>query len=245
MNLKYIKFLDSKFLNSFIYRVYKKYYLNPKIKKAQTKTILNMNSLDKLNFSSYWNNHFSHIEKNSLEGDIVECGVGNGFHLSFILSNMKKNKKFENKIYYGFDSFIGFPEPSKKDVSQRNPKKGDWDHTSEDYVKNNLLKLGFKENDFKSVKFIKGYFKESFKEKKNLIDRICLLHLDCDLYQSYKESLEFLYPKVVQNGLIVFDEYLDQKNFPGAIKAIDEFFGQQAQEIKRCDITGKYYLIKK
>ena len=72
-----------------------------------------------------------------------------------------------------------------------------------------------------------------------------MLHLDCDLYKSYKESLEFMYPKVVQNGIIVFDEYLDQKNFPGAIKAIDDFFGQKIQDIQKCDITGKYYLIKK
>ena len=36
-----------------------------------------------------------------------------------------------------------------------------------------------------------------------------------------------MYPKVVQNGIIVFDEYLDQKNFPGAIKAIDDFFSEE------------------
>ena len=135
--------------------------------------------------------------------------------------------------------------PSEKDISPRNPKKGDWDHTNEDYVKYNLKKVGFDEKDFIKIQFIKGYFNESFLNNQDLIKEISLLHLDCDLYKSYKESLEFMYPKVVQNGIIVFDEYLDQKNFPGAIKAIDDFFGQKIQDIQKCDITGKYYLIKK
>ena len=33
----------------------------------------------------YWNNFFTHIVNNKLEGDIIECGVGNGFTLSLIL----------------------------------------------------------------------------------------------------------------------------------------------------------------
>ncbi len=245
MNFKYIKYLDNKFLNGFIYKIFKKIYLNNKIKKSQTDIILNMNSSDKFSYASSWNNYFSHVIKNSLEGDIVECGVGDGFHLSFILNNMKTNYELKNKKYFGFDSFEGFPEPSEEDISQRNPKKGDWGHTDENYVLNNLIKIGFDETDFKNIKFIKGYFNKTLKDQKNLIDQICLLHLDCDLYQSYKDSLEFLYPKVVKNGLIIFDEYLDQNDFPGAIKAIDEFFGENIKNIQKCNASGKYYIIKK
>ena len=245
MNFKYIKTLDNKLLNGLIYKIYKKYYLDFKIKKAQTNTIVNIHKLDKYKFLTFWNLRFSHIINNSLRGDIVECGVGNGFHLCFLLFNMTTNTQLNQKKYYGFDSFEGFPAPSKEDNSTRNPKKGDWSHTDENYVKYNLKRAGFKEEDFKNIKFVKGFFNESFAKNKDLVKEICLLHLDCDLYQSYKESLEFLYPKVVKNGIIVFDEYLDQKNFPGAIKAINNFFEHKNQDIKKCDITGKYYLIKK
>ena len=79
----------------------------------------------------------------------------------------------------------------------------------------------------------------------NLLDHI-LLHLDCDLYQSYKDSLEFLYPKVVRNGIIAFDEYVNEEwAFPGAVKAINEFFGENVKKIQKCSLTGKSYLIKK
>ena len=50
-----------------------------------------------------------------------------------------------------------------------------------------------------------------------------MLHLDCDLYESYKISLTNLYDKVVAGGIIMFDEYDDQR-WPGARRAIDEFF---------------------
>tara|TARA_B100001540_G_C15732926_1_gene608487 strand:- start:73 stop:813 length:741 start_codon:yes stop_codon:yes gene_type:complete len=246
MNFKYLKYLDDKFLNNAIYKFYKKFYLNYKIQKTQTVSMTTINNLDKYKFLEYWNMHFSHIMKNSLKGDIVECGVGNGFHLSFLLFNMITKEKLSDKKYYGFDSFEGFPMPSKEDSSIRKSKKGDWDHTDENYVKNNLKKIGFKNEDFTKINFIKGYFNETLNLQKNRIDNICLLHLDCDLYQSYKDSLEFLYPKVVRNGIIAFDEYVNEEwAFPGAVKAINEFFGENVKKIQKCSLTGKSYLIKK
>ena len=50
-----------------------------------------------------------------------------------------------------------------------------------------------------------------------------LLHLDCDLYESYLTCLNNLYKNVVNKGVIVFDEYYSHK-YPGARIAIDEFF---------------------
>ena len=49
MNFKYIKSLDNKLLNGLIYKTYKKYYLDFKIKKAQTNTIVNINKLTNIN----------------------------------------------------------------------------------------------------------------------------------------------------------------------------------------------------
>ena len=246
MNFKYIKYIDNKFFKGIVYKFYKKYFLLKKIRKAQRERILNINKLDKFKFSTYWNNHFSHIIKNSLKGDIVECGVGDGFHLSFLLFNMKNHKELNSKKYYGFDSFEGFPEPSTQDISKRKAKKGDWGHTDQDYVKNNLKKIGFEEKDFQNIRFVKGYFDKSFTENNELVNEICLLHLDCDLYKSYKDSLNFFYSKVVENGIVAFDEYKGSENtFPGAIKAIDEFFGENKKNIQKCNISGKYYIIKK
>ncbi len=74
--------------------------------------------------------------------------------------------------------------------------------------------------------------------------RIALLHLDCDLYESYKVRLDILYDKVQPGGAIMFDEYKDTR-WPGATKAIDAFFADKPEVIQphsRC--TWKYHVVK-
>lgn len=76
---------------------------------------------------------------------------------------------------------------------------------------------------------------------------IALLHLDVDLYLSYKVVLEKFYCKVTKGGIILFDEYLgglDYLKFPGAYKAISEFLGDKIKKIKKDPDTGKFFIIK-
>ena len=91
----------------------------------------------------------------------------------------------------------------------------------------------------------KGFFDTSLKYYTG--SRIALLHIDVDLYQSYLDVLNQLFSKVISGGVIVFDEYMsesDLKKFPGAKKAIDEFFKGRG-EIQKDSLYGKYYFIKK
>ena len=72
------------------------------------------------------------------------------------------------------------------------------------------------------------------------------LHADADLYASYKDILENLYHWVVPGGVIVLDEYMntwENAKFPGARKAIDEFF-QDRERVVRDEIYGKFYVVK-
>ena len=200
-----------------------------------------------LRLLTFWNNNFEHIIKSNLTGDIVECGVGNGETLSYILFNLiyKKNSFIDKKKYIGFDSFQGFPHPSIEDASPRNPKKGEWNHTDEKFVLGNLKKMGFTDKDLEYVSFIKGFFKDILNNNNYLTERIAILHLHCDLYESYKLSLEHFYPKVVEGGIIVFNG-LDYsvEEFVGIRKVINDFFGSEVKNIKKCNISEKYFLIK-
>jgi len=59
--------------------------------------------------------------------------------------------------------------------------------------------------------------------------------------------LEELYPKVVPGGIILFDEYdkdADLVKWPGAKRAVDEFFGNEVKKIRIDPNTGYAYLIK-
>ena len=154
------------------------------------------------------------------------------------------------KKYIGFDSFEGFPEPTIEDRSIRNARKSNWNHTDEKFVLGNLKKMGFTDKDFECVSFIKGFFKDTFNNNHYLVEKIAILHLDCDLYEAHKLSLEHFYPKVVEGGIIVFDDIntpdgISLNDFPGASKAINEFLGSKVKNIKKCNISGKYFLIKR
>jgi O-methyltransferase len=71
------------------------------------------------------------------------------------------------------------------------------------------------------------------------------VHLDCDIYGSYKECLEFFYPRLCPGGIILFDEYNDPP-WPGCSKAIDEFLRDKAEKPQRTVANNyeKYYIVK-
>ena len=72
---------------------------------------------------------------------------------------------------------------------------------------------------------------------------IALLHLDVDIYQSYRAALELLYDHVAPRGAIAFDEYRLEA-WPGATKAIDEFFEGKPERIVRSPVAERYFTIK-
>lgn len=179
-----------------------------------------------------------------IEGDVVECGVGR--MISFqILADLLRDEGSDRKLW-GFDSFEGFPEPTAEDTSPRNPQAGEWSYLKPEDVAKFLFVSGFKKNWIQShIEVVKGFFQDSL--PKNTLSKIALLHLDVDLYDSYRTCLKHLFPKVVPGGVVLFDEYAnrtDETKFPGARKAIDEYFAGTPHRLSRDGATGKFYLVK-
>lgn len=190
----------------------------------------------------YFRRRFEEVK--NLNGDIVECGVGQGeslFMFAFLIREEGKSRKL-----WGFDSFEGFPEPTPEDTSPRRPKKGDWNETSVYAVREQLLHNGLDTEFVRAqVTLVKGYFDTTVTKYSG--GKIALLHLDVDLYASYQTTLNALYPKVMSGGAILFDEYMgttEHLHFPGARQAIDEYLGDTCTAIQRDMLTGKYYLKK-
>lgn len=174
-----------------------------------------------------------------VEGDIVECGVsiGHGALLFTLFSDYIGTPR----TYYGFDSFEGFPDPIAKDEITPIKGKGFWANPPETVLK--VLHDGRLGEEIvrERIRLKKGWFDKTLPEYQG---RIALLHLDCDLYESYKLSLETLYDKVQPGGIIMFDEYHDTR-WPGATKAIDEFFCDKPEAVQqhpKC--TWKYHIVK-
>jgi len=62
-------------------------------------------------------------------------------------------------------------------------------------------------------------------------ETFCFAHIDCDAYKPHLECLEYIYPNLTKGGCIVFDDY-GSKAWPGAKKAVDEFFSDKVEDIK-------------
>lgn len=190
-----------------------------------------------------------------IPGQIVECGVGEGntlAMLAFLAGNEMDNRiaPCERRIW-GFDSFEGFPEPSEFDQSPRNPQKGEWAIPQESVWKRLNDSGLFKTFPNLKVNIVAGFFERTLCTFGD--EPIAFLHLDCDLYPSYKIAMELLFPKVAVGGIVCFDEYMELKSYPeigvkekwpGCTKAINDYLQNNDQYLSYYPTTRKYYMVK-
>lgn len=151
-----------------------------------------------------------------LEGDIAEFGSYRGGSAGLILRSIPTVKRL-----HVFDSFEGMPDVSTEDNFH---KKGDFSDTVEDRVRAGLDSIG---NNF--VMHV-GFFSKTIPEFPDPDEKFCLSHIDADLYDSILDALEFTYPRMVQGGVMIFDDY-GAPSCEGAKKAVDEFFADKPETV--------------
>ena len=165
---------------------------------------------------------FKHVVNNKIEGDFVECGVWKGGNL-ILLQKMIEKYNIKDKKIFGFDTFAGMPEPTNLDIDDQGNKIKDVLQTqekNEDVISS--AKLFFE--DISCMKFIKGKVEDTLLKDSNLPNKISLLRLDTDWYESTKIELEILYPRLQIGGVLIIDDYGYNQ---GEKKAVDEYFKNQ------------------
>lgn len=181
----------------------------------------------------------SHVLKNSRVYDFVECGCWKG-HSSYLISKLIFDSK-KKVSFHIFDSFEGLSKSTIEDSlyhrKSPNDKKriSNFFRSNENFVKNHVLK------SFNFVKTYKGWIPSRFYEVKN--KKFSFIHIDVDLYKPTIESLNFFYPRVVDGGIIVCDDY-NVTGFPGAKKAWDDFFRNKKIKFFFQNPLGGCFIIK-
>ena len=185
-------------------------------------------------------------------GHVVELGVhfGESFlHFAKFVEMFNMGERVTRVI--GFDTFSGFPSISKKDKSVKNQKEtGEFKVSkggfySGDPAYQRLLELIhiFEADHFvpqkSRLELVKGDVLKTLPKfvKDNPGLRISLLHLDLDLYEPTLCALENLYPLVSPGGVVILDEY-GQDKFPGESKAFDEYFGNSRPKLQKSNIVS-------
>ena len=170
------------------------------------------------------------IEESNIEGDFAEVGVYKGFTAKLIHYYAPARR------LHLFDTFEGFTDRSVI-AEQHNTKLSisatHFADTSLDIVRSYVSPKNT------NVYFWKGYFPESIP---NGLTTFAFVHLDADLYEPILNGLEYFYPRMSKNGMIVVHDY---NAWPGARKAVDEFFANKNElPIPMPDKSGSALIIK-
>ena len=168
----------------------------------------------------------SHLELfrrvSGLTGDIVECGVFKGASLSRFLKFRALFETTASRKIYGFDTFGAFPQADDPIDEQ---KREEFVSQAGDRSIGRMQLLGlFDELELnENLELVEGDIRETVPVfcDDNPDLKISLLNIDVDLLEPTRICLEHLYPKVVPGGIIILDDY---GAFPGATKAVDDYF---------------------
>lgn len=171
-----------------------------------------------------------HINRNGIVGDCVECGVWKGGNLA-LMSLYSKFLGMKNSVI-GFDTFDGMPEADEIDEDLfGNSAKDSMKISVKDesitnihaYATINQVEQNLKLLGVDNVKLVQGKVENTLRVSENVPEQISLLRLDTDWYESTKDELDILYPKLQSGGVLIIDDY---GHFKGARKAVDEYFEQ-------------------
>jgi hypothetical protein len=183
-------------------------------------------------------------------GAFAECGVWRGGSVLAMILTLQDLAVDDRDIYL-YDTFEGMTVPTEEDVSPLEPPaletwkaaqgRGelpwgwllDREDFSESAVRERLLSTGYPAN---RLHIVRGPVEETIPA--NAADRLALLRLDTDWYESTRHELEHLYPRLAQGGVLIVDDY---GHWEGARRAVDEYFSEQAAPLllHRIDYAGR------
>ena len=170
-----------------------------------------------------------YVVRHGIPGDIVECGVWRGGSMMAAASTLLECGEPDRELYL-FDTYEGMVEPGPNDLrhdltrpaemmaSVLGRPDGDvsmWCYASLEDVRQAMGTTGY---DRARVHFVQGRTEETVPD--HAPDRISVLRLDTDWYESTRHELRHLVPRISPGGVLVLDDY---GHWLGARKAVDEY----------------------
>lgn len=170
-----------------------------------------------------------YLVRNSIPGAIIECGVWRGGSMMAIAHTLLELGAPDRDLYL-YDTFAGMPPPGDSDIRTSDGKTANevlrergphaignaWCVASMEEVQYNVYGTGYPQE---RIHFVPGLVEETLPG--GAPEKIALVRLDTDWYESTKHELVHLYPRVVSGGVVVFDDYGE---WGGAQRAVDEYF---------------------
>lgn len=185
-----------------------------------------------------------YVRRRNIQGCFVECGVWRGgSSMAAALTLMQEGDTGRHLHLY--DTFTGMTPPTAADrsvdgtaaaklLAEDRARSIWWCIADLDDVRQNMRGTGYPQDH---VHFVQGPV-ESTLPQQAPGEPIALLRLDTDWYESTRHELTHLFPRLVDGGVLIIDDY---GHWQGARKAVDEFLASIPQTffMHRIDYTGR------
>jgi hypothetical protein len=160
-------------------------------------------------FKSHWRIHvalWAAYNCSGIEGDYVECGVGNGIFSSAIMEYLNWNEL--DKEFYLFDTFTGLAR--KYLTSKELERIGDVESYNEGKRKRGIYNRDYQQveenfREWNRVHLIKGAIPETLNTIH--INHVAYLHIDMNCVIPEIAAIDHFYPKLSTGAIILLDDY--------------------------------------
>jgi O-methyltransferase len=180
-------------------------------------------------------------------GAIVECGVWKGGSMLAAALTLDSLGVCDRDLYL-YDTFEGPTAPGSHDVATTGEDAGSFashergasyhDPNSLEGVRATLRTSNY---DPDRMRFVQGPVESTIPG--TVPDRIAVLRLDTDWYESTAHEMEHLYPLISPGGVLIVDDY---GYWEGARRAIDEYLAKHDVTLflQRIDHTGRAAVVR-
>jgi hypothetical protein len=181
-----------------------------------------------------------YVVERDIPGAFVECGVWRGGSVLVMIRTLQ-DLGVDDRDFYLYDTYEQMTAPSEADTSRfDDPALQTWqaaqaegrtawdvyfnpDLFSLEGVKDLMRSTGY---PVERIHFVVGRVEDTLPA--HAPERIALLRLDTDWYESTKHELEQLYPRVSDGGVLIVDDY---GHWDGCRRAVDEYFADGSQRV--------------
>lgn len=182
-----------------------------------------------------------YVVRRGIPGDFVECGVWRGGSSMVIALSLLRLGVGDRRLWL-YDTFGTMPPAGEhdRDYAGRKMAPGALDpinnsvHTSGLTVSEVTTAMASTGYPPGQVTCVEGLVEETI--PRSAPERIAILRLDTDWYESTRHELVELYPRLERGGVLIVDDY---GHFAGARKAVDEYFAGGPILLSRIDYTGR------
>jgi hypothetical protein len=184
--------------------------------------------------------HFELFKKvRSLNGSIVKCGINaeEGFTRFINLKTLMTTDSLQQMV-----AFERFSSPRRTAAIDRNSLNFKISNTA---VPINLLKHALTQKGIKeAISFLPGHLDDAIPDFliENPELKIAYLNIDLDDYEATTTTLEFFYPRLVEGGVLIFDNYYKKED---DYRAVKDYFAVSMVSIHSFNVNnGPHYMFR-